>query len=130
MPKKTPQFFQEGQIKRKPGTNRAVYTIPGRSEGDAPTLVLVECAEGSGTVPRNVASFQEFKQSFQKEMDAVGLVAQSVVETFKRLSPGEVEIEFGIELGGAAGIPMITKHEAKANFKVTLKWKGPEGAKS
>ena len=107
-----------------PGTNRAVYTIPGGNKGEVPTLVLVECSEGTGNVPRNATSFQDLKLSFQNEMDAVGRVAQTVVDTLKKLNPGEVEIEFGIELGGSAGIPMITKHEAKANFKVTLKWKG------
>ncbi len=129
MQKKTPQFFKQGLAKQTPGTNRAVYSIAGQKRGDAPTLVLVECSEGSGNVPRNATSFQDLKLSFQNEMDAVGRVAQTVVETLKRLSPGEVEIEFGIELGGSAGIPMITKHEAKANFKVTLKWNKPEEGK-
>jgi hypothetical protein len=62
------------------------------------------------------------KLYLEKEMEKVGYMAQTVVETLKRLSPGELEVEFGIELGGQAGIPLITKHEAKANFKVTLKW--------
>ena len=47
-----------------------------------------------------------------------------------RVKPGEVEIEFGIELGGEMGIPLVTRGEAKANFKVTLKWKDKSAHKS
>lgn len=103
-------------------TNRALYTIPGK-DGAEETQVLVECIDGGGDVPRNATSFRDFaSRNMETEMVAVARVAETVVDTLKRLSPGTVQIEFGIELGGKAGIPLITSHEGKANFKVTLKW--------
>lgn len=103
-------------------SNHAVYTLP--SEDGSSALILVECAEGRGNVPRNASTFQDLKLNLQKEMEAVARVAQTAADALRRISPGGVELEFGVELGGSAGIPMITKSEAKANFRVTLKWPG------
>ena len=132
--KPAPQLFAATADLSKPnsiiGSNQAVYTIPGRNAGEPAALILVECRDGGGNVPRNATSFDDLKFSFQAEMEAVARVAESAIETLKQLSPGEVEIEFGIELGGSAGIPMITKTEGKANFKVTLKWKRSEVTES
>jgi Trypsin-co-occurring domain 1 len=130
MPKKIPQFFQEAAKRHRTGSNVAVYTIAPFRADEERTLVLVECSEGAGNVPRNVASIEDLNLSLASEMDKVRRLAQSVVESLKQLSPGEVEIEFGVELGGAGGIPMVIKSEAKANFKVRLKWKEKEEPKA
>lgn len=119
---KPKQFFKT-ETKKTVGSNRAVYTLPPGKKGNNPVLVLVECAEGGGNVPRNAASFTDLKLNFEEEMAKIGRVAKSAVDALRKLNPGELEIEFGVELGGSAGIPLITKHEGKANFKVTLKWK-------
>lgn len=126
MPKKPSQFFQETRKNRRSGSNLAVYTIAPLRADEKPTLLLVECSEGTGNVHRNVASIKDLKLSLADEMDKVRHLAQSVVESLRQLSPGEVEIEFGIELGGAGGIPMLIKTESKANFKVRLQWKEKE----
>ena len=36
--------------------------------------------------------------------------------------PKEYTIEFGVSLGGNAGIPFIAKGTVGANFKVAIKW--------
>jgi hypothetical protein len=125
MPEEIPQFFEKSPVNRKGGvgSNLAVYTIASEREGQAPIEVLVECREGLGNVPQNVAFFGEVQKfSLDVELQKIRQLAQKFVETFKPLTPGEVEVEFGIELGGEGKIPMITKFEAKANFKVKLKW--------
>ena len=123
-----PQFFHQKtavtEIHSLPATNRAIYVIPGKN-GGKDVEVLVECAEGGGNVPRSATGFDQFnRQNLPDEMEAVARVAETVVETLKQLAPGGMEIEFGIELGGEGGIPLLTKYGAKANFKITLKWEG------
>ena len=79
-------------------------------------------------MPRNATSFLEpFKDlDIKEEFNAVAAVAESILDSLKALRPGGVEIEFGVELGGGLGIPLVTHGEAKANFKVTLKWMNQE----
>jgi hypothetical protein len=37
--------------------------------------------------------------------------------------PAEIGMEFGIDVGGEAGIPFVTKGTISANFKVSVTWK-------
>lgn len=39
------------------------------------------------------------------------------------MSPESVTLEFGLQLGGEAGVPFITKGTVQANVKVTVEWK-------
>lgn len=39
-----------------------------------------------------------------------------------KLKPSECVLEFGVNVGGEAGVPFITKGTVGANFKVALKW--------
>jgi len=41
---------------------------------------------------------------------------------FSKGAPSEVTVEFGITLGGEAGVPFVTKGKADATFKVTSMW--------
>jgi hypothetical protein len=121
MPKKAPQFFQKQTPTR---SNRAIYELPRKDSKGKPIIIAVECIEGSGNVPRNAASPAGILRKFDldKELDSISAVAEVALEKLKALKPGEVEIEFGVELGGEFGVPLLTKGEARANFKVTLKW--------
>jgi hypothetical protein len=38
------------------------------------------------------------------------------------VKPTEVELTFGVTLGGEAGIPFVAKGTAEANVAITLKW--------
>lgn len=40
----------------------------------------------------------------------------------ERLAPDSVTLEFGLQLGGEAGVPFVTKGTAQANVKVTIQW--------
>jgi PHP family Zn ribbon phosphoesterase len=131
MTKKPPQFFRgeiaDGKSAKPPRTDRAIYQLPRRDKNGLPITIAVECVDGGGNVPRNATSFRklarEIHVDLQAEFESVAAVAESVLDSLKALRPGEVEIEFGVELGGELGIPLVTKGEAKANFKVTLRWK-------
>jgi len=39
--------------------------------------------------------------------------------------PERIGVEFGVKLAGEAGVPMLTKASAEANFKVTVDWRPP-----
>jgi len=122
MPKKTPQFFMDQSPNTR--TNRAIYELPRKdSKGDS-IAIAVECIEGGGNVPRNATSFRDLAKRFdlEHEFKSVAAVAESALNSLKAVQPDEVEIEFGVELGGEMGIPLVTKGEARANFTVTLKW--------
>lgn len=127
----TPQFFTEaGAPPFSTGpANRALYRLPGQTSGED-ALILVECSEETGKLPRNATSFADIAKRLDvsAQMQTAAAMAHMALEAMKRLRPGEIELEFGIELGGELGIPMVTKGSAKANFKVTLKWKDKEKA--
>tara|TARA_R110000851_G_scaffold65309_1_gene148429 strand:- start:1516 stop:1842 length:327 start_codon:yes stop_codon:yes gene_type:complete len=37
--------------------------------------------------------------------------------------PAEIGMEFGVDVGGEAGIPFVTKGTINANFKVSVTWR-------
>jgi len=40
--------------------------------------------------------------------------------------PSKVSLEFGIGVGGEAGIPFVAKGTVQAQFKVSIEWSGAE----
>ena len=100
------------------GTNVAPYKLP---NGE---LVMVECFAGAGSdVPRDAAQMEKVARDIEPDLGRVAKLAQTAVDALRQISPDEVELEFGIELSGELGIPLVTKGQAKANFKVKVKWK-------
>jgi hypothetical protein len=59
----------------------------------------------------------------------VALVCQSVYERAKEemgeMAPNELTLEFGVTLGGSAGVPFVSHGKAEGTFKVTAKWTRP-----
>lgn len=49
-------------------------------------------------------------------------VGRAVMTAATALQPDKLGVEFGLEAGGEAGIPFVTKGTAKAAFKVALEW--------
>lgn len=89
-------------------------------------LIQVGGTPGSAVTPQ--ASIQDFidgsKEHFQKIATVVEVAGQSFVERINQIAskPTECSIEFGVNVGGEAGVPFITKGTVGANFKVTIKW--------
>jgi len=51
------------------------------------------------------------------------------LSAFKKVAIANVDkvtLEFGIELGGEAGVPYVTKGTAKSNLKITVECSFPE----
>ncbi|HMU47595.1 MAG TPA: CU044_2847 family protein [Chitinophagaceae bacterium] len=75
------------------------------------------------------ASVQDFikgsKEQFEKITGVIELAGQAIVDKISQIAskPSECSIEFGINVGGEAGIPFVTKGTVGANFKVTITWK-------
>ena len=116
-----PQFFKE-QALAASSTGRTLYKIS--DPNGAEISIMVEGIEGTGNV-RNASSLSTIigRLDLEKQLNAAAAMARTAIDVMRKLTPGEVQIEFGVELGGETGIPMITKGEAKANFKISLKWK-------
>lgn len=56
--------------------------------------------------------------------DGVKHVTEAFFEKLEKLDskPKACSIEFGVNVGGEAGVPFVTKGTVGANFKVALKW--------
>lgn len=60
-------------------------------------------------------------QGIAKVIEAAG---QGLVQRVKDMAskPTGCSIEFGVNIGGEAGIPFVTKGEIGSNFKITISW--------
>jgi hypothetical protein len=64
-------------------------------------------------------------------METVGVAAgEACVALYRKMSfelakvrPDEVTVEFGLTLGGEAGVPFVAKGTAEASFKISATWK-------
>ncbi|WP_395022564.1 CU044_2847 family protein [Dongia sp.] len=89
------------------------------------TVILFESSSGDMVLPAGVRGIEEIQgvaKDFGEQLQPVILMARQALESLKSIAPGKIQIEFGIEVGGKAGIPLVTEGSAKANFKVTLAW--------
>ncbi len=51
------------------------------------------------------------------------LLLSSVEKTASQMKrPTKIGLEFGIQIGGEAGIPLVSKGTTQANIKVSLEW--------
>jgi hypothetical protein len=70
----------------------------------------------------------EFK-SIQKTISDYTTSTLQAFEQVAAANVDKVSLEFGIEIGGEAGIPYITKGTAKSNLKITVECSFPEKKK-
>lgn len=79
--------------------------IRGRDSTDVPEAV--ECVDTAGNAIAHVCSRLHAR----------------LVATLKDLEiPDELSVEFGVTLGGNAGLPIVTEGPAHGTFKVLAKW--------
>jgi hypothetical protein len=88
-------------------------------------LVLVVSGNAAEHVPRlaSVADIAKVANDVTDALAPIRALSERLLEVFRAAQPSELTVEFGVELGGKAGIPFITQGSAKANFQVQLKWK-------
>ncbi|GAB7188674.1 hypothetical protein ATKI12_8505 [Kitasatospora sp. Ki12] len=88
----------------------AVFEVDSRPAGSDLELA----AAGSGVVARA-------KVTLDEALEQVRPALASVVRTVRSLSPDEVELEFGLKVGGDTSV-IIAKGTAEVNFAVRLRW--------
>jgi hypothetical protein len=103
-----------------------------RDEGEAPTratpgvLVQVRQPAGGTATPQSFA--QTLRKLDAKDFDALTALAREIEGTiFGALKTGDhiptkLALEFGLDVGGEAGVPFVTKGTIGANFKISLEW--------
>jgi hypothetical protein len=70
----------------------------------------------SGVVKKTLVNFQALQSTIRA-------YTQTILNSFHNLGDARIEsvtLEFGIEIGGEAGIPYITKGNASSNVKVIV----------
>jgi len=66
----------------------------------------------------------DLRRKFEEIEGVIEQCALSLHRAIAKIpTPEEVEVEFGITLGGSAGIPFVSQGTVSSNFKVCLKWK-------
>jgi hypothetical protein len=62
--------------------------------------------------------------SFTAVTDAIEGIADSLVNTLKKVKPREATVEFGLEIGLESGklTALLVKGTGTANLKITLQW--------
>jgi hypothetical protein len=72
---------------------------------------------------------QQLAQNFQDIQKTIRAYTLYTLNAFKKVAIANVDkvtLEFGIELGGEAGVPYVTKGTAKSNLKITVECSFPE----
>jgi hypothetical protein len=87
-------------------------------------FILIESSDDQG-IPRNASKdiVRKVAKELGEQLEPLSAVADTIRNALIAANnPSEIEVEFGLELGGEGGIPMIVEGSAKANFKITLRW--------
>ncbi|PSB06026.1 hypothetical protein C7B61_15990 [filamentous cyanobacterium CCP1] len=72
-------------------------------------------------------------QSFQAMESTIRAYTTYSLSAFKQMTIAKVDkvtLEFGIEVGGEAGVPYVTKGTATSNLKITVECSFPNSEKS
>lgn len=78
-------------------------------------------AKGGGN-----STLQHFQSSIQ---DTIRIYTDHTLNAFRNLAGANVDkvtLEFGIKVGGEAGIPYVTKGTAESNIKITVECSFPK----
>jgi hypothetical protein len=70
------------------------------------------------------ARTEQILQNFQAIEDTIRTYTTYTLNAFRNLAIANIEevtLQFGVEIGGEAGIPYITKGTAKSNLNITVK---------
>jgi hypothetical protein len=82
-----------------------------------------------GKSGRFVETQKQMVQNFQAIQGTIRAYTVYTLNAFKKVAIANVDkvtLEFGIEVGGEAGVPYVTKGTAKSNLKITVECSFPE----
>ncbi|QLE53989.1 hypothetical protein FD724_39950 (plasmid) [Nostoc sp. C057] len=86
-----------------------------------------EALVGKGISPEQIR--QKMMQNFLSIQNTIRTYTVYTLNAFKQIPIAEVNkvtLEFGIEMGGEAGVPYVTKGTAKSNMKITVECSFPK----
>lgn len=120
MTKVTPIRLEDGTV---------IY-IEATEDVDAPLVTTEDFTEDEEEAPiKKGFSQKQFVQSFEAIQGTIRAYTVYTLNTFKKMpipNVDKVTLEFGIELGGEAGVPYVTKGTAKSNLKITVECSFPK----
>lgn len=89
-----------------------------------PNLVPLEGQLGDGEVAGAAAEkvVGHLREIGRSAADVCNEVYGNALDALKVAQPKELVLEFGMTLGGEAGIPFVSKGTAEATFKITATW--------
>lgn len=100
------------------------FSLP---EGSAVLVEVDEDSLGIERVSRDRDGVVEAGHRLTEALGSVRDAAQASMEVLQTLSPGRIELEFGVKLAGEAGA-IIAKTAAEGHFTVKLSWAPDTGA--
>lgn len=116
--------------------DQTIIYIEATEDVDVPDITTDEEGEGEGegegAVPQNAQVVKDQRQMVQNFRAIQGTIRAYTIYTlsaFKKMAIANVKkvtLEFGIELGGEAGVPYVTKGTAKSNLKITVECSFPD----
>jgi hypothetical protein len=85
---------------------------------------VAEASRGGTTEPVTRGIIQNVQESFDKALQPLKEISNSIVNCIKDIanSPEEVEVELGLKFTAKAGI-ILTSFDSEANLKIVLRWK-------
>ena|SRR3712207_3395175 len=86
-------------------------------------------AGGKGWPPDPRSAQTAVVQSFNAIENTIQAYTTYALSAFKKVAIAKVDkvtLEFGIEVGGEAGVPYVTKGTAKSNLKITVECSFPK----
>ena len=95
--------------------------IGGLPLGEGGAVVLFEIDETDSLGPQPVSDEAKAARSFEEALERVRPAVGRVLETLQDLSPGAVEVEFGLKLTGQAGA-VFAKVATEGHFRVKATW--------
>ncbi|MBW4503487.1 MAG: hypothetical protein KME57_28980 [Scytonema hyalinum WJT4-NPBG1] len=117
--------------------NTIIY-VEATEDVNVPILSTEELAEeeeealvDKGMNPQQIR--QKMMQNFLSIQNTIRAYTIYTLNAFKQIpiaNVNKVTLEFGIEMGGEAGVPYVTKGTAKSNMKITVECSFPKEDKS
>jgi hypothetical protein len=107
------------------------------------TIIYIEASEGVKVAPVTQEdlsegdleeydfsrSQQKVLQSFEAIKGTISTYTNYTLEAFREVAIAKVNkvtLEFGIKIGGKAGVPYVTEGTAESNLKITVECSFPE----
>jgi len=114
---------------------QTIIYIEATDDVDIPDIITEEDEEEAGeeaAVRKTIEVAKAQRQMVQNFRAIQGTIRAYTIYTlsaFKKMAianVNKVTLEFGIELGGEAGVPYVTKGTAKSNLKITVECSFPD----